>query len=134
CEMADAFAALPARPTPPASVAGARTDAGRDEAGGNAIEIRGLTTRFGDRVVHDRIDLDVRRAETFAIVGGSGTGKSTLLREMILLHRPQAGQIRLLGEDVLSLDEAHAGSLRQRIGVMFQKGGLFASMTVSENV
>jgi phospholipid/cholesterol/gamma-HCH transport system ATP-binding protein len=135
--MADAFAALPAPPALPAlpgPAEGTRAGSAGSAGGENAIEIRGLTTRFGDRVVHDRIELDVRRAETFAIVGGSGTGKSTLLREMILLHRPQAGQIRLLGEDVLALDEEHAGSLRQRIGVMFQKGGLFASMTVAENV
>jgi phospholipid/cholesterol/gamma-HCH transport system ATP-binding protein len=98
------------------------------------IEVRGLVTRFGDHVVHDGLDLEVRRAETFAIVGGSGSGKSTLLREMILLQRPQAGQVRVLGQDVLALDEAQAGPLRQRIGVMFQHGGLFASMTVLENV
>jgi phospholipid/cholesterol/gamma-HCH transport system ATP-binding protein len=103
-------------------------------ADGNAIEVRGLSTRFGQHVVHDALDLDVRRAETFAIVGGSGSGKSTLLREMILLHRPDAGTIRMLGLDVLKLDEAQAVPLRRRIGVMFQQGGLFASMTVAENV
>jgi phospholipid/cholesterol/gamma-HCH transport system ATP-binding protein len=119
----------------------------------NAIEVRGLVTRFGDHVVHDGLDFDVRRAETFAIVGGSGTGKSTLLRELIMLHRPQAGSIRVLGQDVLAMDDADLGDpvtarrecdragdrapgahLRQRIGVMFQQGGLFASMTVAENV
>lgn len=102
--------------------------------GAKAIEIRGLTTKFGEHVVHDALDLEVRRAETFAIVGGSGTGKSTLLREMILLHRPDGGSIRLLGTDVGALDEEAARPLRQRIGVMFQQGGLFASMTVAENV
>jgi phospholipid/cholesterol/gamma-HCH transport system ATP-binding protein len=107
---------------------------GRGDAPGNAIEIHGLTTRFGDHVVHDALDLDVRRAETFAIVGGSGSGKSTLLREMILLHRPDAGSIRMLGVDVLKLDDEGAAPLRRRIGVMFQQGGLFASMTVAENV
>jgi len=100
----------------------------------NAIEVRGLTTRFGTHLVHDALDLDVRRAETFAIVGGSGSGKSTLLREMIMLHRPDAGSIRMLDFDVLALDEQQAVPLRQRIGVMFQQGGLFASMTVAENV
>jgi phospholipid/cholesterol/gamma-HCH transport system ATP-binding protein len=113
----------------------ARTGAaGAAPAPANAIEVRGLVTRFGEHVVHDGLDLDIRRAETFAIVGGSGTGKSTLLREMILLHRPDGGTIRLLGEDVTTLDEEAAKPLRQRIGVMFQQGGLFASMTVSENV
>ena len=108
------------------------TDAAGNE--GNAIEIRGLSTRFGDHVVHDALDLEVRRAETFAIVGGSGSGKSTLLREMILLHRPDGGTIRVLDVDVGTLDEESAKPLRRRIGVMFQQGGLFASMTVAENV
>ena len=123
-------------PTPaqqPARAAQLERD-GDASAQGNVIEIRGLATRFGDHVVHDGLDLDVRRAETFAIVGGSGSGKSTLLREMILLSRPQAGAVRVLGQDVLALDEAQAGPMRQRMGVMFQHGGLFASMTVLENV
>lgn len=100
----------------------------------NAIEVRGLTTRFGEHPVHDGLDLDVRHAETFAIVGGSGSGKSTLLREMIMLHRPDAGTIRMLDFNVLELNEEQAMPLRRRIGVMFQQGGLFASMTVAENV
>ena len=100
----------------------------------NAIEVRGLTTRFGQHLVHDALDLDVRTAETCAIVGGSGSGKSTLLREMIMLQRPDAGRIRVLDLDVLALDEEAAVPLRRRIGVMFQQGGLFASMTVGENV
>ena len=114
--------------------AAASAPAAAPEDAGNAIEIRGLTTRFGDHLVHDALDLEVRRSETFAIVGGSGSGKSTLLREMILLHRPDGGTIRLLDEDLAQLDEDSARPLRQRIGVMFQQGGLFASMTVAENV
>ena len=101
---------------------------------GPAIDIRGLCTRFGAQVVHDRLDLQVRRAETLAIVGGSGSGKSTLLREMILLHRPDAGQVRLLGQDVEALDDPGLARLRRRLGVMFQHGGLFASMSVADNV
>src|ERR1019366_4035722 len=84
----------------------------------NAIEVRGLTTRFGTHLVHDALDLDVRRAETFAIVGGSGSGKSTLLREMIMLHRPDEGSIRMLDFDVLQIDDEQAVPLRRRIGVM----------------
>src|SRR6516225_6115513 len=119
----------------PDAVSQAGPDAPRgEERREPVIEVRGLVTRFGDHVVHDGLDLEVRRAETFAIVGGSGSGKSTLLREMILLQRPQAGHVRVLGQDVLALDEAQAGPLRQRMGVMFQHGGLFASMTVLENV
>ena len=98
------------------------------------IEIRNLSTRFGDHVVHSGIDLEIRRAEIFALVGGSGSGKSTLLREMILLHKPDEGSIRVLGVDIDSLDEDAARPLRQRLGVMFQHGGLFGSLNVRENV
>jgi len=98
------------------------------------IAVHGLSTRFGSHVVHSNIDLEVRRGEIFALVGGSGSGKSTLLRELILLHRPDAGTIRVLGADIQSLDEEQALSLRQRLGVMFQHGGLFGSLNVSENV
>jgi phospholipid/cholesterol/gamma-HCH transport system ATP-binding protein len=98
------------------------------------IEIRDLSTRFGAHVVHDGINLDVRRAEILAIVGGSGTGKTTLLREMILLHRPDDGTVRVLGSDIHSLDETESRIMLQRIGVMFQGGGLFGSLNVLDNV
>jgi phospholipid/cholesterol/gamma-HCH transport system ATP-binding protein len=103
-------------------------------AGAAAIEISQLSTRFGDHVVHAGLDLEVRRAEVLALVGGSGSGKSTLLREMILLHRPDSGSIRVLGVDLENLGDDDALALRQRWGVMFQQGGLFSSLTVSENV
>ena len=106
--------------------------AARNEA--PVIEIRRLSTRFGDHVVHSEIDLDVHRSEIFALVGGSGSGKSTLLREMILLHRPDSGSIRVLGADLESLGDDEAIALRERWGVMFQHGGLFGSLTVKENV
>ena len=102
--------------------------------GDNVIEMQQVTTRFGDHVVHSGIDLGVRRAEVFALVGGSGSGKSTLLREMILLQRPDAGSVRVLGCDLMDIDDARAMQLRQRWGVMFQHGGLFGSLTVMENV
>ena len=98
------------------------------------IEIRGLATRFGDRVVHADLDLDVRRAEILALVGGSGSGKSTLLREMVLLHAPDAGSIHVLGSDLRTLDAQGVRALRLRWGVMFQHGGLFSSLTILENV
>lgn len=98
------------------------------------IDIRGLSTRYGEHVVHKNIDLTVRRAEIFALVGGSGSGKSTLLREMILLQRPDAGSVRVLGADLRTLDEAQEQALLKRIGVMFQHGGLFGSLNVAENV
>lgn len=102
------------------------------------IEIRKLSTSFGDHVVHAGIDFEVRRGEIFALIGGSGSGKSTLLREMILLHRPDAGSIRVLGVDLQALGDGDADrdtlALRRRWGVMFQHGGLFGSLTVQENV
>ena len=98
------------------------------------MEVSQLSTRFGEHVVHAGLDLEVRRAEIFALVGGSGSGKSTLLREMILLRRPDAGSIRVLGADLQNLAHEEALALRQRWGVMFQHGGLFGSLTASENV
>lgn len=98
------------------------------------IEICGVSTRFGDHVVHDGLDLEIRRAEIFALIGGSGSGKSTLLREMILLQRPDSGSIRVLGVDLQQITDDAALELRQRWGVMFQHGGLFGSLTVTENV
>jgi phospholipid/cholesterol/gamma-HCH transport system ATP-binding protein len=100
----------------------------------NVIEMRQVCTRFGSHVVHADLDLDVRQGEILAIAGGSGTGKSVLLREMILLQRPTSGTVRLFGEDVATLDEAGRLRLRQRWGVMFQRGGLFSALTVRENV
>ena len=98
------------------------------------IELQGLCTRFGDNVVHSGLDLAVQSGEILAIAGGSGSGKSVLLREMILLQRPSAGRICLFGQDVATLDEAQAHALRRRWGVMFQHGGLFSALTVRENV
>jgi phospholipid/cholesterol/gamma-HCH transport system ATP-binding protein len=98
------------------------------------IQATNLSTRFGDQVVHSGLDLEVHRAEIFALIGGSGSGKSTLLRELILLQRPDAGSIRVLGADLEALGEEAALALRRRCGVMFQHGGLFGSLTVSENV
>jgi phospholipid/cholesterol/gamma-HCH transport system ATP-binding protein len=98
------------------------------------IEISGLTTRFGEHVVHAGIELAVRRGEIFALVGGSGSGKSTLLREMILLQQPDAGTIKVLGVSLENISDPEALALRRRWGVMFQHGGLFGALTVSENI
>jgi phospholipid/cholesterol/gamma-HCH transport system ATP-binding protein len=98
------------------------------------IELRKVSTRFGEHVVHDAVDLDVRRAEIFALIGGSGSGKSTLLREMILLQAPDSGDIRVLGLELGDLDSEQVVALRRRWGVMFQHGGLFGSLNVLENV
>lgn len=98
------------------------------------IRVRGLCTRFGSHWVHRNLDLDVHRGEILALAGGSGSGKSTLLREIIRLQPPAAGSIQVLGEEVWSLPAARAKRLRRRLGVLFQGGALFGSLTVLENV
>ena len=98
------------------------------------IEVKNVSTRFGEHLVHSDVSLDVKRGEVFAIVGGSGSGKSTLLREIILLHRPDSGSISVLGSELQTLDDTQTLALRQRLGVMFQKGGLFGSLDVRANV
>ena len=98
------------------------------------ISLRGVSTRFGQHVVHEGLDLEVQRGEIFALVGGSGSGKSTLLREMILLHPPDAGEIRVLGTELQGIGNDDARALRKRWGVMFQHGGLFGALTVKENI
>ena len=98
------------------------------------IEIRDLCTRFGEAVIHDHISLTVRRGEIFALAGASGCGKSTLLREIIMLHPPVSGAIRVFGQDAMGLGAAEALPLRRRWGVMFERGALFTSLTVAENV
>lgn len=98
------------------------------------IDMQNVVTRFGSHVVHQCIDLQVRRAEIFAVIGGSGTGKSTLLREMILLQTPNEGSVRVLGVDLADITADDALALRQRFGVLFQQGGLFGSLTVLENI
>ncbi|MGH6944497.1 MAG: ABC transporter ATP-binding protein, partial [Geminicoccaceae bacterium] len=98
------------------------------------ISVQGLCTRFGTQVVHDEVDLQIRRGEVFAIVGGSGTGKSVLLREIIGLIRPTSGRIQVLGADLEGLGDAARRILQSRQGVLFQDGALFSSLTVGQNV
>ncbi|HME71332.1 MAG TPA: ATP-binding cassette domain-containing protein [Myxococcota bacterium] len=98
------------------------------------IEVHDLHTRFGAAIVHDGVSLEVKEGEIFALAGASGCGKSTLLREIILLQRPQSGSIRVFGREVVGLDDEEALPLRRNWGVMFERGALFGSLTVSENV
>ena len=98
------------------------------------IEIRGLRNQFGATVVHDNLDLDVFRGEILGVVGGSGTGKSVLLRSIAGLLKPTAGTIRMLGTDMDGASEAELARMSDRVGVMFQDGALFSSLTVRENV
>lgn len=98
------------------------------------VELCELTTRFGDRLVHDRVNLRVYRGEILGIVGGSGSGKSTLLRDMLLLQRPTSGSVRVLGTDVTRLAESRTLELKRRIGALFQYSALFGALSVLENV
>lgn len=98
------------------------------------IEVRHIHTRFGAAVVHEDVSLTVNKGEVFAIAGGNGSGKSVLMREMILLQRPTAGDIEVFGKDVRTMSEAEVTALRRRCGVLFQYGALFSSLTVTENV
>jgi len=101
---------------------------------GLAIRVRGLTNRFGSQTVHDGLDLDVRRGEILGVVGGSGTGKSVLMRSILGLRHPDAGDIEVLGVDARSDNRAHRLHIERNTGVLFQDGALFSSMTVGENV
>jgi phospholipid/cholesterol/gamma-HCH transport system ATP-binding protein len=100
----------------------------------NVIEIRGLVNRFGSQVLHDGLDLEVRRGEILGVVGGSGTGKSVLMRSIIGLQTPTAGEIEVLGENMIGREEAEAKNIRRRWGILFQNGALFSTLTVAENV
>lgn len=98
------------------------------------IEARGLVNQFGRHRVHDDLDFRLRRGKVMALVGGSGSGKTVLLHTLIMLRQASAGQLRLFGVDTQTADEATRQSLRERIGVLFQGGALFTSLTVLENV
>ncbi len=98
------------------------------------IRVRGLRTQFGPQVVHDNLDLDVRRGEVLGVVGGSGTGKSVLLKEIIGLIRPAAGSVQVFGTDITRLVGEERKRYMQKWGVLFQDGALFSSLTVGQNI
>lgn len=98
------------------------------------IEIRGLCKRFGKKVVLDGLDLTVPRGENMVVIGGSGTGKSVLLKCVVGLLRPDEGEIRIDGEDITRMDEEELSLVRRRFGMLFQGSALFDSMNVGENV
>lgn len=99
-----------------------------------AIQVDGVTKRFGDKTVLDQVRLDVRQGETLVILGGSGSGKSTLLRLMIGSFPPDEGDIIVFGRSLRAMNERELDDYRRSIGVLFQSGALFNSMTVAENV
>jgi phospholipid/cholesterol/gamma-HCH transport system ATP-binding protein len=98
------------------------------------IRIRGLVNAFGDAVIHDHLDLDVHRGEVLGVVGGSGTGKSVLLRSIIGLNRPRSGSIKVFGQETAEGDSEDLRGLQLRWGVLFQEGALFSSQTVAQNI
>ena len=102
--------------------------------GETVIEVRDLCNRFGSQTVHEHLDLDVYKGEILGVVGGSGTGKSVLLRSIVGLRRPTEGQVRVFGQDLMSLDEQARSMIERRFGVLFQMGALFSSLTVKENI
>jgi phospholipid/cholesterol/gamma-HCH transport system ATP-binding protein len=98
------------------------------------ISIRGVVNRFGAQVVHDGVDLDVYPGEVLGIVGGSGSGKSVLLRTMLGLQRPKAGAVSMEGKDITAMSDKELLDVKRRYGVTFQHGALFTALTVAENV
>ena len=98
------------------------------------IDVRGLVNRFGRHTIHDQLDLRVTQGEILGIVGGSGTGKSVLLRSIVGLQPPTAGSIRVFGQDLTLLSASQRSRYERRFGVLFQRGALFSSLNVLENV
>jgi len=110
-------------PTPPA-----------DDVAEVVIEVHGLVSRFGSHVVHDGLDLEIRRGEIFGVVGGSGSGKSVLLNTLIGLKPPDGGEVRVFGLDPYAVRGRERAALESRWGVLFQSGALFSALSVRENV
>ncbi|HEU0100071.1 MAG TPA: ABC transporter ATP-binding protein [Allosphingosinicella sp.] len=104
------------------------------EQGEIVIEVRGLRNSFGEAVIHDGLDLQVKRGEIIGVVGGSGTGKSVMMRSIIGLQRPDAGEVTVFGEAMLDRDDSALQPIRKRWGILFQGAALFSTLTVAENV
>jgi len=98
------------------------------------IQVRGLVNRFGTQHVHEGLDLAVYPGEILGVVGGSGAGKSVLMRSILGLHQPNSGEIEVLGVDARSVHPAHRSHIQRHSGVLFQDGALFSSLSVGENV
>ena len=98
------------------------------------VQVRDLANRFGSQSVHEHLDLDIYRGEILAVVGGSGTGKSVLLRSIVGLREPSAGRVQVFGENLQDINSEQRRQVERRFGVLFQKGALFSSLTVRENI
>ena len=98
------------------------------------ISVRDVVNRFGTQVVHDGVSFDVQAGEVLGIVGGSGSGKSVLLRTMLGLQRPVSGTVSIEGKDITCMSDAELLAIKRRYGVTFQHGALFTALSVAENV
>ena len=98
------------------------------------VEVQGVVNRFGAQIVHNGIDMQVFEGEVFGIIGGSGAGKSVLLRTILGLRKPDAGSVRFLGRELGSLSAAELHALKASYGVTFQQGALFSALNVCQNV
>jgi phospholipid/cholesterol/gamma-HCH transport system ATP-binding protein len=98
------------------------------------VSLRGITNRFGSQVVHQNLDLDIRRGEILGLIGGSGSGKSVLLRTILGLNRQAHGTVRVMGVDMATAPEAQKAAIRAQWGVLFQDGALFSSLSVGDNI
>lgn len=121
-------------PSSPSSSPSLASDPAPAGDGAPVIRVRDLYTRFGEQTVHAGVDLDVRRGEVLGVVGGSGTGKSVLLRHIVGLTRPSSGTIEVMGRETQGLSSRGWVELQSRWGVLFQDGALFSSLTVLENI
>jgi phospholipid/cholesterol/gamma-HCH transport system ATP-binding protein len=119
-----------APPPPPA----ARPREAQRPAGEAVVRVTDLAARFGGRTIFEHVSFEVRRGEVFVILGGSGSGKSTLLKHVIGLYPPAEGRIEVLGEEITALEGEARRALLRRIGVMWQSGALFGSLTLEENI
>jgi phospholipid/cholesterol/gamma-HCH transport system ATP-binding protein len=98
------------------------------------ISVRGIVNRFGAQLVHDGVDFEVHAGEVFGIVGGSGSGKSVLLKTLLGLRRPDSGTVHIEGREITAMSDEELREVKRRYGVTFQHGALFSSLTVAENV
>jgi len=105
-----------------------------EDVGPPVVQIRNLWTRFGRTVVHQDLNLDIYAGEILSIVGGSGTGKTVLLRQMLGLERPSSGCVRVFGEDVSSASPEQLQRMRNHWGMLFQQGALYSALTVFDNI